>query len=161
MPAPNVIDSLAQDTAEFAGAIQDLLRIHQLRDRERICCYDITVSECYALEALMSEGPATLNQLAARLRLDKSTTSRVVRALEHKKYVRCTPDPEDRRALRIAASPAGAELTRRIATDLEARYRQLLAHLDSPTRRAVTAVLRELHTEACCQGNPKEGQGCC
>src|SRR5262245_19696817 len=40
-----------QDDAEaLHAAVSDLVRIYQLRDRNQICCYDISVTQCYALE---------------------------------------------------------------------------------------------------------------
>ena len=82
---------LARDARAFYDALSDLVRVYQFRDRDRICCYDISVSQCYALEALVRRGGMTLNDLAAQLYLDKSTASRVVDALERKGYVARTP----------------------------------------------------------------------
>ena len=56
----------------------------QFRDRDRICCHDISVTQCYALETLVQQGPVRLSGLAERLFLDKSTTSRVVSTLVRK-----------------------------------------------------------------------------
>src|SRR5262245_24559669 len=75
---------LARDTEELYDALEDLLRVYQFRDRDRICCFDISVSQCYALEGLVRRGSMTLNDLAAHLYLDKSTASRVIDALERK-----------------------------------------------------------------------------
>lgn len=142
--------ALVADAAAFSEALQDLLRLYQFRDRERICCHDITVSECYALEALVRKGPQTLNQVAASLRLDKSTASRVVRALEEKGYVRRAAHPEDGRAVQLAASASGERLFNRIHDELEGRYRAMLAGFDAPTRQAVLAVIRRLQGDAAC-----------
>ena len=59
-------------------AVADLVRVYQFRDRDRICCHDVSVTQCYALETLVEHGPLRLSALAERLFLDKSTTSRVV-----------------------------------------------------------------------------------
>ncbi len=88
--------------------------IYQFRDRDRICCYDVSVTQCYALEALVRRGGMTLNDLAAHLYLDKSTASRVVDALERKGYVDRPPHPDDRRALLLEATAAGRALDGKI-----------------------------------------------
>ncbi len=150
--------ALVEDAAAFSQALQDLLRLYQFRDRERICCHDITVSECYALEALVRRGPQTLNQVAAALRLDKSTASRVVRALEEKGYVRRAAHPEDGRAVQLAASASGERLFNRIHDELEGRYRAMLAGFDAPTRQALLAVIRRLQGDATCG---LAGSDCC
>jgi DNA-binding MarR family transcriptional regulator len=142
--------ALRSDVAAFSEAIQDLLRLYQFRDRERICCYDITVSECYALEALLRGGPQTLNEVARALRLDKSTASRVIRSVEEKGYVLRGAHPEDGRALVLEISTRGRALVDRIQADLEARYRSLLEGVDAESRRAVLTVIRRLHAEAAC-----------
>jgi len=46
------------------GALSDLVRVYQFRDRDRICCYDVSVTQCYALEALARRSAMTLNDLA-------------------------------------------------------------------------------------------------
>ena len=85
-PRPPVADDaeLSRDAARLYDALSDLIRVYQFRDRDRICCHDLSVTQCYALEALVRRGPLTMNELAARLFLDKSTASRVVDALERK-----------------------------------------------------------------------------
>ncbi|HVT16016.1 MAG TPA: MarR family transcriptional regulator [Thermoanaerobaculia bacterium] len=156
-PGPDA--ELAAEVAEFYDALQELLRVAQFRDRERICCYDISITECYSLEALDRHGPLMLNRLAAELRLDKSTASRVAAALEEKGYVRRDADPADRRALRLGLTPRGAALHARIRRDIETRHAALLAGLDPATRRAATGLLRRLAADLCCSGAPA-ADGC-
>jgi MarR family 2-MHQ and catechol resistance regulon transcriptional repressor len=143
---------LAADAAAFYDALQELLRVAQFRDRERICCYDISVTECYGLEVLDRRGPLMLNHLASALRLDKSTASRVAAALEEKGYVRRDEDPADRRALRLRLTPRGEALHRRIRQDIEARHAELLAGLDPAARHAATGLLRRLAADLYCAG---------
>jgi len=97
--------TLENDALALHRALGELVRVYQFRDRDRICCYDVSVTQCYALEAVVHDGPLTLNELAARMYLDKSTTSRVVDALQKKGYVDRQENPDDRRALRLEATP--------------------------------------------------------
>ena len=85
--APKASEPIRDEATRLYAALSDLVRVYQFRDRDRICCYDISVTQCYALEALAHAGPRTLNELAAELYLDKSTASRVVTTLERKGYV--------------------------------------------------------------------------
>src|SRR5437764_14408754 len=100
--------ALDRDALALQHAVADLVRVYQFRDRDRICCHDVSVTQCYALEALVRQGGMSMNDLAARLYLDKSTASRVVDALERKGYVTRLPHPEDRRAVILEASAAGS-----------------------------------------------------
>ena len=92
---------LEQDAAALHAAVSDLVRVYQFRDRDRICCHDISVTQCYALEAVAEHGPLRLGALAERMLLDKSTTSRVVATLVRKGYLSQSPDAADARATAI------------------------------------------------------------
>lgn len=138
------MNTLASDTEELYDALEDLLRVYQFRDRDRICCFDVSVSQCYALEGLVRRGAMTLNDLAAYLYLDKSTASRVVDALERKGYVARAPHPKDRRALLLDATAKGHELEGKIRESILAEERQLLADFTPEVRQAMTVVLRRL-----------------
>src|SRR3954467_12482369 len=95
--------ALDRDARALHEAVADLVRVYQFRDRDRICCHDISVTQCYALEALTQHGAMRLSALAERLFLDKSTTSRVVRTLVRKGYVESRDDATDGRATTLHA----------------------------------------------------------
>ena len=136
-----------RDAEALHAAVTDLVRVYQFRDRDRICCHDISVTQCHALETLIEHGPIRLGDLAERLFLDKSTTSRVVRALVKKGYVEQHPEPGDRRATTLSATRAGRNLCARITDDLVEQQKELLADLDPGVRAHVVDVIRRL-TEA-------------
>ena len=66
---------LHEDARAVHEALSDLVRVYQFRDRDRICCHDVSVTQCYALEVLIRRGPVTLGEVAAELYLDKSTAA--------------------------------------------------------------------------------------
>ncbi|MGD9904937.1 MAG: MarR family winged helix-turn-helix transcriptional regulator [Vicinamibacterales bacterium] len=136
--------TLDRDAEALQAAIADLVRVYQFRDRDRICCHDVSVTQCYALETLVDHGPLRLGALAQRLFLDKSTTSRVVAALVKKGYVDQHPDATDGRATALGASRRGRALCARIAADLVAQQRELLEDLDPAVRAGVVDVIRRL-----------------
>src|ERR1043165_7752795 len=109
---------LQRQAEELHDALTDLVRVYQFRDRDRICCYDVSVTQCYALEGLARLGGMTLNELAAHLFLDKSTASRVVDALERKGYVARTTHPKDRRAVLLEATATGRTLENKIREEI-------------------------------------------
>ena len=80
-------DQLTQDSEDLYEALNQLVRVHQFRDRDRICCYDVSVTQCYAVETLVKRGALRLQVLAEEMFLDKSTASRVIDTLERKGYV--------------------------------------------------------------------------
>jgi DNA-binding MarR family transcriptional regulator len=136
--------ALDRDAAALHAAIADLVRVYQFRDRDRICCHDISVTQCYALETVVEHGPLGLSALAKRLFLDKSTTSRVVGSLVKKGYVEQRADVQDGRAVALSATRKGRGLCARITDDLVDQQKQLLQDLDPEVRAGVVHVMRRL-----------------
>jgi DNA-binding MarR family transcriptional regulator len=143
-PAPAGEAELARDAEAVHRVLSELLRLLQFRDRDRICCHDISVTQCYALEALVAGGGQGLNELAATLMLDKSTASRVLDALVAKGYATRQPHPEDGRAVVLAATAAGKRLYQRIDADLLGSVRSVLAAVDPEVRAAIPGLLAQL-----------------
>jgi len=75
------VGELLRDAATLQDALGELVRVLQFRDRDRACCYDLSVSQCHALEAFVREGPMTVTELGSHLYLEKSTASRLAKAL--------------------------------------------------------------------------------
>jgi DNA-binding MarR family transcriptional regulator len=136
--------TLEEDAAALQAAVADLVRVYQFRDRDRICCHDVSVTQCYALETLVNHGPMRLSALADRLFLDKSTTSRVVNTLVRKGYVEQRADPTDGRATKLSATKQGQRLCARITADLVDQQKQLVQDLDPAVRAGVVQVIRRL-----------------
>ena len=139
-----VASELDRDAQALQAAIADLVRVYQFRDRDRICCHDISVTQCYALETLVEAGPLRLGALAERLFLDKSTTSRVVTALIRKKYVEQRPDERDARASLLSATAGGRRLYQRITDDLVTQQKELLAALPAEVRHGVIQTIQRV-----------------
>lgn len=152
--------ALERDARALYGAMSDLIRVYQFRDRDRICCHDVSVSQCYALEAVVRQGGMTLNDLAAHLYLDKSTASRIVDSLERKGYMTRIPHPSDRRAVLLEPTAAGRDLYHRIEGDILAEERSLLAGFDPEIRRAMTSLIARL-ARAAAERVETGGGSCC
>jgi MarR family transcriptional regulator, 2-MHQ and catechol-resistance regulon repressor len=143
-PSKRKQSPLDRDAAALHQAVADLVRVYQFRDRDRICCHDVSVTQCYALETLVAHGPMRLSGLAERLFLDKSTTSRVVNTLVRKGYVEQRADPSDGRATALSATRQGQRLYARITEDLVEQQKQLLQDLDAGVRAGAVEVVRRL-----------------
>jgi DNA-binding MarR family transcriptional regulator len=137
------------------------VRVYQFRDRDRICCHDISVTQCYALEALLRRGPSGLGELAADLYLDKSTASRVVAALERKRYVRRSPHRDDGRAVVLTVTPAGRRLHDRIRVELTAEAREVLEDLEPEVREGAVRVVARLAQAAAARAGVAGGAARC
>ena len=136
--------SLLTDAEALHAALSDLLRIYQFRDRDKICCYDISVTQCYALETLAEHGSMRSQTLAERLLLDKSTTTRVVDSLKRKGYVERLTAEDDARAVSLRITRSGRALYDKINRELIAQQAEILSDLDPAIRAGVTDVIRRL-----------------
>jgi DNA-binding MarR family transcriptional regulator len=154
-------DRLTADAGALHDALGELVRVYQFRDRDRICCHDISVSQCYALESLIRRAPSGLSELAAELYLDKSTASRVVAALERKRYVARAPHPKDGRAIVLTVTPAGRRLYERIREELIAEARKLLEDFEPEVREGAARLLLRLARAAAVRSGVTPGVGCC
>jgi DNA-binding MarR family transcriptional regulator len=135
---------LLNDAARLRENLSELIRVIQFRDRDRVCCYDVSVSQCYALEALVDEDGGTVNDLAARLYLDKSTASRLANGLEKKGYIRRVPNAEDGRSVLLQPTAKARKLVERIKWELAGEYVDMLADFDPAVRDSINAVAARL-----------------
>ena len=146
-PGPDS-DSLTRDARAFYVALSRLVRAYQFRDRQRLCYHGISVTQCYALGALIRSGPMRLDALASQLYLDKSTASRAIDGLEAAGYVRRAPEPEDGRALSLQPTAKGIGLNARIERDLIREQAQLIAAFSPKVRAASTKLIHRAAEQA-------------
>ncbi|MCI0413971.1 MarR family transcriptional regulator [bacterium] len=125
-------------------ALSDLARRYQFRNREEVCCYGLTVSQCYALQELHQYGKMPSSDLALRLGLDLSSTTRLVDQLVRKKLAIRTKKPEDARIREIEITDAGSRLISRIQGDLVTIVNQALEDFPGEVRKVLPQVLQRL-----------------
>jgi DNA-binding MarR family transcriptional regulator len=150
---------LDQDALDLHDALADLLRVYQFRDRTSICCHGISVTQCYALEALVQSGALTLNELASMLWLDKSTASRVADGLEEAGHVRRSPHPSDGRSILLEPTPGGRALHERIVQCLVEEEKALIRDFDPEVRQATARLIARL-ARAASERERGRGRGC-
>lgn len=117
----------AQTTSIVRGLLLLGRRMRTARPRD-----SVTLAGFAILGALRRLGPVPAVRLAEEERLQPQSLTRLVAGLERDGLIARTPDPTDRRALRLA-------LTRRGAAVLKAELEARRAWLD----RAITATLTE------------------
>ena len=152
--------SLLRDAARLQGALADLIRVLQFRDRDRACCYDLSVSQCHALQALIQTGPMTVTQLGGQLYLEKSTASRLAKALLEKDLVRKRAPRADGRVVILQVTEAGHRLARKILNDLSEEYMDLLEGFEPEVRAALPLLLDRLTQTISTRMDP-QGLTCC
>jgi DNA-binding MarR family transcriptional regulator len=95
----------------------------------------MSVTEAHAIGELAG-GPLPQHALAARLRLQKSTVSRLVDQLARRGIVRRAPDRVDRRRVLVSLTASGRRRADRLAAARAALCTELLRRL-APEDRAI------------------------
>ena len=110
------------------------------REDDRI---GITAPRLSALSVIVFAGRTTLTELAAAEQVRPPTMTRIVDALVEAGLAARTPDPDDRRVIRIAATGKGRAL---LAAGRARRVRALAARLErlGPDERATLAAAAAL-----------------
>src|SRR5215475_2953438 len=92
---------LPTQAKQLHQALTHLVKKYQFRDRNDICCYGISVSQCHTLEVLGEHGTQTMQSLAQYLHLAVSTVTRVVDQLVDKALVERRTGATDRRICEV------------------------------------------------------------
>lgn len=82
--------------------------------------YDVTPVQYGILKCLWRENAQTPRQIAASLSLDSSTITGILDRMESKELLKRTPDPDDRRALRVVLTDQGSRLRQPVEKAVEA-----------------------------------------
>jgi DNA-binding MarR family transcriptional regulator len=99
-------------------------------------------SEYLLLSELDEQGAVAINALAGQLKLNLSTASRQVAALETKEYIRRFPDPQNGRISLIEITSEGKEILHRVQ---KARHDVYSEILQGWTTEELQILERNLH----------------
>ncbi|MFQ5806705.1 MAG: MarR family winged helix-turn-helix transcriptional regulator [Phycisphaerae bacterium] len=136
--------SLEPQAERLYQLFAELVRRYQFRDRDRICCHGLSVSQCYTLDALDRLGPRTMGELAGHLCLEISTMTRVVDHLVANKLAARVADANDRRVCRVRITGKGRALVSKVHDGLIAEYEQVLRAVPPESREAVIQAVSQL-----------------
>ena len=106
-----------------------------LQDRQ--ASTSLSHSHCHVLIELDARGSVAQSELPPLLRLDKSTTSRVVADLVRRRWVRARSSDDDARARVLSLTATGRAKVRLVHRDANARVEKALATLGDDERAAV------------------------
>jgi DNA-binding MarR family transcriptional regulator len=111
---------------------------------EALASWEITPGQTRALGIICHHGPIRLSALAEHLAIVPRSTTQVVDALEVRGLIQRQPDPTDRRATTVTATPEGVRLH---AVLHQARGEASEAHfaaLSAADRGELERILRQL-----------------
>jgi DNA-binding MarR family transcriptional regulator len=129
------IVSLVRAGEAFVGLTNRALRPYRLSTAGR-----------QALAVLEGAGePLTPTEIARRLIVTTATITSVLDTLEGRGLVERRPDPDDRRRLRIAITPAGAALAAAFVPEVVALQTAVMAGIAEPDRRRLITLVQQIH----------------
>ena len=124
-----------------AEAVADRLNSAMIHLLRRVAREDVAAgigpAQLSALSVLVFGGARTLGALAAAEQVRPPTMTRVVAALEEAGLVRKEPGRDDRRSVRVTATPAGRRL---MQAARRCRIRALAKRLEALSARELTTL---------------------
>lgn len=135
----------------FEDSVVGLIRALGLhRPDQTPCGAPVSVGEAQALFEVSRQRDISQNELAARLRLEKSTVSRLAKILEEHGWLDRLRDLNDTRLLRLRLTSSGSRLVQRLAASRKARFSKVFQAIPAEKREAVVdslCVLSEVLNE--------------
>jgi DNA-binding MarR family transcriptional regulator len=133
------------DELALQRAIQELVRGLGLLDATQTPCgVPMPTSYAHALQVLGEGRCITQHALAGRLRLDKSTVSRMISALVDRCLVERATNPENRREALLSLTADGVRALGELQASARARHAALLERIPADKRGMVVDALRTL-----------------
>ncbi len=108
------------------------------------CGQPVSVGEAHALMEVAREPGITQRGLAQRLRLEKSTISRIAGLLWRRGWITRERDSEDTRYVRLRLTAAGRRSNNTIASARAAKFAKVFEALPKSTRSEVSAAIATL-----------------
>jgi DNA-binding MarR family transcriptional regulator len=102
---------------------------------------EYSVSQALALHALDTDPPLSQQELAARLRLEKSSVSRLVADLERRGLIQRQRDKDNRRVVRLRLTDGGRRAHVELGTQFHKHFDQWTAELTPAERDALIVGL--------------------
>jgi DNA-binding MarR family transcriptional regulator len=137
VPGDTASVARAETAARLRTAVGRLAR----RIRPTRVGAELTLTEATVLATTARNGPVGLSWLAREEGMNPTMLSRVVWRLEDAGLLARRPDPRDRRAALVDATPAGRKLHERIRAERADALSQLIEHLGVAEREALDAAL--------------------
>jgi DNA-binding MarR family transcriptional regulator len=113
---------------------------HQWSER----MFDLSLNEWRLLALLKSRAPARAGDMADLLVMDKSQTSRLIRALLGKHLIENTPDPQDGRAVSLKLTAEGDALYLDIFAEVMRSNERILTPLSEEEVQMLDGILDKL-----------------
>ncbi len=124
-----------------------VVRISRLLDRQA-GDHGITKTQWSILVTVAKRGPVGASELAEREGVNPTMLSRTLTKLEEAGLLRRTSDPDDRRVIRVEATPAGRRLQQEVSAERTKLLADRLRRIEEPELGRLLAALPALEALA-------------
>ena len=136
---------IAIDATQLQVQVTAFVRAFGLLQPDQTPCgRPVAVSEAHALAEIDRDGPLPQHQLGVRLRLEKSTVSRLVRQLEGRGWLTRSHRDGDARVVWLDLTEVGREAAADLASARAAKFAEILQAIPEGDRDAVVVGLQAL-----------------
>lgn len=130
------------NTKELMASVVAFVRSFGLhRPDQTPCGQPVTVTEAHALMDLAASGPMRQGELAARVQLEKSTVSRLVRQMETNGWMQRVSDRKDRRAVLVRLTRQGRETATQLARARHEKFARIVSAIPEDKRSMVVEAI--------------------
>ncbi|MEU1281089.1 MarR family winged helix-turn-helix transcriptional regulator [Streptomyces sp. NPDC005805] len=141
----------ACDGGEVSHALSRVARLHRIAAGKLLRRLDLYPGQEFLMMRLWGAGPVRQSELIREVGLDPSTVTKMLQRLEQTGHVSRSPDPGDRRAVLVEATPRSCALLTEVSevwAELEEKTLAGLApHERTELARLLGKVEQSLHTE--------------
>jgi len=105
--------------------------------------FEITLSQTLVLISLPFDG-ITISDLSEKLGIDISTMTRNIQRMEKKKLIKKTPNPNDKRSIKIILTKRGTLLNESLNKDISSSINKVISQYDLKTSNNIKNHLEHL-----------------
>lgn len=132
-----------KDIERMGALLRETARLHLQLQRLAVAgCDQTTSTQCFIISELGRNGTLTLADLARRVGLDKSWTSRAVESLAQDGLIAKVQSDEDRRTVLLSLTEAGQQRFENLNTVLDTQAERVLNRIDAIQQPQIFEALR-------------------
>lgn len=161
--------------AQLPGELlREVARLYTRAQRVVAECCRTSTTQCHLLVELGRSGPLPLNEIGARLSLEKSWVSRAVDGLVERGWATKEPNPLDARSWLVTLTADGEDRALELNATLDNHAARVLEHLSERDRASVEkslllllkALREDIDIASCCpapraKAPTKDRRSCC
>jgi putative acetyltransferase len=130
-------DDFMKKSKELREVTRILERNLECINSSDCCLCDINTAQCHMLVEIGRTKDSMLKDLAATLRIDVSTASKIVEELVKKEFVIREPSKLDRRSVQINLSDKGIQIFEQIENDMDFVFNEILDYIAPEQHNAI------------------------